>query len=67
MTSRLWEVQECEVHGSSVRGCLKVALSFWKEEQDAPPLILDTIQNGYLLPFYNEPDPITALIKNQHW
>ena len=42
MTSRLWEVQECEVHGSSVRGCLKVALSFWKEEQDAPPLILDT-------------------------
>ena len=30
---------------------------FWKEELGAPPCILDTIENGYLLPLYNEPTP----------
>ena len=59
VSRRCWEVQECEVHESSVRGRLKGCLAFWKEELDAPPWILDTIENGYVLPFYNEPEPYT--------
>ena len=49
-------MQGCEVHESSVHGRLKGCLAFWKG-LDAPPWILDTIENGYLLPFYNEPVP----------
>ena len=37
VSRRCWEVQECEVHESSVRGRLKGCLAFWKEELDAPP------------------------------
>ena len=57
VSSRCWEVQECDVHENSVRGRLKGCLAFWKEELDAPPWILNTIENGYVLPFYNEPAP----------
>ena len=47
------------MHENSVRGRLKGCLAFWKEELDAPPWILDTIENGYVLPFYNEPESYT--------
>ena len=59
VSSRCWEVQECEVHEKSVRGRLKGCLAFWKEELKAPPWILDTVENGYVLPFFNEPEPYT--------
>ena len=59
VSSRGWEVQECKVHENSVRGRLKGCLSIWKEELEAPPWILDIIENGYLLPFYSEPEPYT--------
>ena len=37
VSSRGWEVQECEVHENSVCGRLKGCLFFWKEELEAPP------------------------------
>ena len=67
MSGRCWEVQESEVHGSSVRGRLKSCLAFWKDELGAPPWMLDTIENGYLLPLYNELHPIPVLTRNLHW
>ena len=57
MPSRCWEVQEGEKNEGSVRGRLKEGLAFWREDLGAPPWILDTIENGYVLPLYAEPTP----------
>ena len=32
-------------------------LKFWKEELEAPGFVIDTLVNGYSLPFESEPPP----------
>ena len=32
-------------------------LKFWKEELEAPSFVIDTLVNGYSLPFASEPPP----------
>ena len=61
MPSRCWNVQEGEKNEGSVRGRLKEGLAFWREDLGAPPGILDTIENGYVLPLNAEPTPYSRL------
>ena len=40
----------------SVRGRCACA-SYWEQVLCAPPWVLETLRNGYILPFYTEPTP----------
>ena len=42
---------------SPIKGRLKERLSFWKDELEASPAILDVIAHGYVLPLKSEPNP----------
>ena len=61
---RCWEVQSPDFGTGSVRGRLHQCVNFWKEELCAPPWILDTITQGYVLPLFSEPTPYSR--PNQH-
>ncbi len=49
-----WEVEAQETV-VRVKGRLKGSLRYWKEVLEAPPPILDIIENGYVLPLKSEP------------
>lgn len=53
MYGRCWR---CRM-GKSVSGQLCSFLPFWEQELRAPPWILDTVKNRYVLPFYSLPTP----------
>ena len=36
---------------------LGVCVSYWEQVLCAPPCVLETLRNGYVLPFYTEPTP----------
>ena len=40
-----------------IRGRLKQHVDFWVHELCAPKWIVDTVRNGYTLPFFVEPTP----------
>ena len=63
-THRCWEVQEGDAGIGSVRGRLGACVSYWEEVLCAPPWVLETLRNGYVLPFYSEPTPYAR--PNQH-
>ena len=48
----------------SIRGHLGVCVSYWKQVLCAPPWVLETLRNGYVLPFNIEPTPYIQ--PNQH-
>ena len=60
-----WEVETPEPQETPlvVKGRLKEHLSYWREELQAPPPILDIIEHGYVLPLKSEPTPFAR--KNQ--
>ena len=65
VSSRCWEVQECEMHKNSVQGHLKGCLGLWKEELDVLLRYWTQLRMvKYLLPFYNEPAPYSCLNQN---
>ena len=61
---RCWETQEKDAGTGSVRGHLGVCVSYWKQVLCAPSWVLETLRNGYVLPFYTEPTPY--VLPNQH-
>ena len=42
----------------------KTTLAFWREELQASPIVLSTIESGYVLPLKSEPTPFVQ--KNQN-
>lgn len=52
-----WELEAPDSAHSPihVKERLRKSLSFWKEEIQAPLVILDTIRSGYVLPLVSEP------------
>ena len=55
---RFWEVEACvPPNQESVQGRLKRSLTFWKDVLQAPPPIVDCIENGYRLPLKFLPPP----------
>ena len=51
MVSKFWEAEACvPVPQYCVQGRLKQSLAFWKDFLQAPPPILECIENGYHLP-----------------
>ena len=52
--SNSWETQEGDAGTGSVRGCLG---AYWEQVLCAPPWVLETLMNGYVLPFYTDPTP----------
>ena len=63
-TYRCWEAQEGDDGIGSVRGRLGACISYWEKVLCAPPWVLETLRNGYVLPFYSEPAPYAR--PNQH-
>ncbi|MEO0687607.1 MAG: hypothetical protein AAFY76_21805, partial [Cyanobacteria bacterium J06649_11] len=55
---RYWEVQQCQE--VSVAGKIRSHAQFWEEELNAPPFILNTVKNGYEIPFVSEPSSYYA-------
>ena len=55
-TSRVWEVEDGEL-SFSVKGRLRDHSCFWKEELHASPVVLSTIDSGYVLPLKSKPTP----------
>ena len=58
--ARCWEVQSAGCIGEaaercSVKGRLGKCAQFWREELSAPPWVIDTITEGYVLPLMSEP------------
>ena len=49
--SRCWEAQEGDA--STVSACI----TYWEEVLCALPWVLETLRNGYVLPFYSQPTP----------
>ena len=49
--------QEGDAGTGSVRGHLSACVSYWEQALCAPPWVLGTLRNGYVLPFYTEPTP----------
>ena len=49
---KCWEVQDGDTGTVSVRRRLSSCVTFWEQELHAPPSVLDTVRNGYVLPFY---------------
>ena len=68
---RCWEVQEGDAGAFSVRGRLGNCVQYWEQVLHAPPWVLDTVRNGYILPFYSLPTPYsrpnqrTALLERE--
>lgn len=46
----------------SVKGRLKNHVNFWKTELKPTELVLNTIEHGYVIPFFQE--PVSAFLKN---
>ena len=46
----------------SVKGRLKNHINFWKTQLKPTELVLNTIEFGYVIPFFQE--PVSALLKN---
>ena len=63
-SSRCWKAQEGEASTVSVRGCLGACITYSEEVLYAPPWVLETLRNGYVLPFYSRPTPYAH--PNQH-
>ena len=61
---RCWEVQDGDTGTVSVRGRLSSCVTFWEQKLHAPPWVLDTVRNGYVLPFYLLSTPYSR--PNQH-
>ena len=52
------ECDEAKVNTDSFqKGSLKVNISFWKDELEAPDPIIKIIEHGYVLPLKSEPTP----------
>ena len=51
-------------HHGTVKGRLQSCMGFWKEELCAPPWVLNTLEQGYVLPFTSVPAPFFHT--NQH-
>ena len=51
-SGRCWEVQEGEAGTISVRGRLCHCLVYWEQVLHAPPWVLDTVRNRYILATY---------------
>ena len=49
---KCWEVQDGDTGTVSVRRRSSSCVTFWEQELHAPPWVLDTVRNGYVLPFY---------------
>ena len=68
---RCWEEQEGEAGSFSVRGRLRNCVEYWDQVLHAPPWVLDTVRNGYIIPFYLLPTPYsrpnqrTALLERE--
>ena len=60
----LHETAEVVTATYSVKGRLQRDLSFWREELQASPFILQTIESGYVLLLKSEPTPFSR--KNQN-
>ena len=59
---KCWELQTAnsemsEVEVCTVKGRLGKCIQFWREELCAPPWVVDTITEGYVLPLMSEPPP----------
>ena len=54
--SRVWEVVDGEL-SFSVKGRLRDHSCLWKEELHASPVVLSTIDSGYVLPLKSKPTP----------
>ena len=56
---RCWETEAVEqgTQVTCVKGRLKEGLQFWREEIVAPASVLDTIEQGYVLPLMSQPTP----------
>ena len=58
VVSRFWEAEACmPTSQDCVQGRLKQSLAFWKDVLQAPPSILECIENGYSLPLKFLPPP----------
>ena len=55
----LHETAEVATATDSVKGRLQQNLSFWREELQASPFILHTIESDYVLPLKFEPTPFS--------
>ena len=56
--TKFWEVESNEpVQITDVQGRLRLKLAFWQDVLQAPPPILDCIENGYRLPLKFIPPP----------
>ena len=60
--SKFWEL-ESGFQILDVQGRLKQSLSFWRDILDAPPPVVDCIENGYHLPLKFLPPPFS---QNNH-
>ena len=65
--SKFWEVEVSDTLSqvTDVQGHLKQNLSFWRETLQAPPWVIDCIENGYCLPLKYLPLPTPRVIINQ--
>ena len=66
---RCWELQTAdsgmpEVEACTVKERLGKCIPFWREELCAPPWVIDTITEGYVLPLMSESPPYSR--PNQH-
>jgi hypothetical protein len=50
------------IHMPKVKGRLKNHINFWKTQIKPTVLVLNTIEFGYVIPFFQE--PVSALLKN---
>ena len=59
LISKFWEVEvsDTEPQVADVQGRLKQNLPFWREVLQAPPWVIDCIENGYCLPLKYLPPP----------
>ena len=61
--ARCWELQAAinsdslEAEACSMKGRLGKYVQFWREELCAPPWVIGTITEGYVLPLMSEPTP----------
>lgn len=57
--SKFWEVEVSDTPSqvTDVQGRLKNKLSFWRNTLQAPPWVIDCIENGYCLPLKYLPPP----------
>ena len=54
---KFWEIEASVAQISDVQGRLRQNIDFWREILEAPPPIIDYIENGYRLPLKFVPPP----------